>query len=79
MQNEVPWWEHFLSKSLNLSHALNKDSSSACLKEVISFRILAFLVGGKYLVRNFSANLFHESTELGSREFNQALARSFKE
>ena len=75
----MPWCGHLLNKSLNLSHASNKDSSYVCLKEVISFLILAFFVGGKYLVKNFSANPFHKFTELGSNELSYTLARSFSE
>ena len=45
----------------------------------MSFLNLAFLVGGKYFIKNFSAKSFQVVIESDGKEFNQALARSLKE
>ena len=45
----------------------------------MSLRSLAFFVGGKYFIKNFSAKLFQVATESGGIEFNHALALSHKE
>lgn len=59
MQIGIQLWGCFLRSSLNLSQASNKDSSSPCLSEVISFLILVFLVGRKYLAKTISTKIFH--------------------
>ena len=50
-----------------------------CWKATISFLNRAFLVGEKYLIKNFSARLFHESIVPGAKVFNHDLASSLNE
>ena len=46
---------------------------------MISFITFAFLVGGKYFIRNLSGKSFHVVIESSGNEFNHALTRSLKE
>ena len=76
MQCGIPWWGQFHNNYLYLSHASYNDSSSIFWKVVISFLNLAFLLGGKYLTKNLSANSCHGDMKLGGNEFSHARAWS---
>lgn len=64
------------NKSFNRSHASYRDSSSSCWIVMISFWSLAFLLGGKYFIKNRSTNSCHVVMESGGKEFNHAHALS---
>src|SRR6266487_6129061 len=65
--------------SLYPSHASKRDSLSFCLNSIIWALSLAVLLGGKYLARKTFFNSFHVVTELGCRDWSQALALSRNE